>query len=68
MNQEDDFWLVWNPEGRNPQYRHCNEDEAQAEATRLARQNPGQSFFVLHATLKVQAVDVVVTKLVDIPF
>lgn len=43
------FWVVWNPEGRNPQKLHRDHDKAKAEAMRLAMSNPGERFFVLEA-------------------
>lgn len=43
------FWMVWNPEGRQPQYKHFTRTEADMEAQRLARVNPEQSFYVLKA-------------------
>ena len=46
---EMDFWMVWNPAGRMPAYRHPGRQSAQIEAERLAEANPGQSFYVLHA-------------------
>lgn len=45
----DAFWIVWNPEGRNPTHRHGSESSANNEAERLARMNPGQAFIVLRA-------------------
>lgn len=45
----DEFYLVWNPNGHNPQHRHTSYESAAAEAKRLAEQNRGQSFFVLAA-------------------
>jgi len=43
------FFVVWNPMGGNPTMRHPLEISARREAERLARQNPGQDFFVLEA-------------------
>lgn len=43
------FWLVWNADGRNPQYRHSTEKAATTEAERLARLHPGQTFVVLES-------------------
>lgn len=41
------FWFVWNPMGRNPQYMHPSKYAAEAEAKRLASENPGHEFIVL---------------------
>ena len=47
---EPTFFLVWNPEGREPpRYRHYTEHSAQQEAMRLAAEHHGQEFFVLKA-------------------
>jgi len=43
------FWMVWNPDGNPPKYRHDTEAAAETEAERLARLNPGSRFFVLEA-------------------
>lgn len=69
MKQEEQFWVIWNPEGRNPSYKHNTSGAAIEEAQRLARLNPGQSFYVLHAETLVRTVDVEVIKLAEnIPF
>lgn len=49
MSDNEMFWVVWNPESGPPSFRHRSRNEARSEATRLARQNPGQEFFVLAA-------------------
>lgn len=41
------FWMVWNPSGRPPSFRHSTEEAAVAESERLARENPGRTFIVL---------------------
>ena len=47
---EEEFWLVWNPQGNRPPSRmHISAGSAAREAERLAAQNPGNSFYVLHA-------------------
>lgn len=43
------FWLVWNPQRTAPTYRHQSSLEATAEAERLARTNPGETFVVLES-------------------
>lgn len=43
------FWLVWNPTGSNPRYRHDSESAAIHEAERLAKLNPTEQFFVVRA-------------------
>lgn len=41
------FWLVWNPERNAPRVKHEHRSLAVAEAERLARMNPGETFIVL---------------------
>lgn len=41
------FWMVWNPQGCAPTYKHVTVESAKAEAERLAKNNPGQRFHVL---------------------
>ncbi|WP_342361349.1 hypothetical protein [Terrarubrum flagellatum] len=67
------FHLVWSPDGKSPpSHRHNSEASARAEAGRLARANPGKSFFVLEAIAEAQVNEPVRwTELVrtdDIPF
>lgn len=53
ISSRDDyeFWLVWNPNGtRPPHYQHSSAKSAADEAERLAAENQGESFYVLHAT------------------
>ena len=47
--QEQEFWLVWNPGGQNPTCRHGSKESAEDEAERLARTNPTYRFYVLKA-------------------
>lgn len=67
---EIEFWMVWNPAGRAPTFRHTTQAFAQAEAERLAKEHPGQSFFVLHAVSRSCAPPLVLTVRLrdDIPF
>lgn len=64
------FWMVWNPDGRQPRFRHDNQQLAVAEAERLARANPGQEFYVLEPTHRVVSNDIIVEQYDrdDIPF
>ncbi|PZO66158.1 MAG: hypothetical protein DI635_00590 [Pseudoxanthomonas suwonensis] len=49
MQHREPFWLVWNPQGYNPQHKHNTLDGATREAERLARANPGQTFIVMES-------------------
>jgi hypothetical protein len=49
MSQQRQFWMIWNPEGNMPRFCHDTEAAAETEAERLARLNPGQSFYILEA-------------------
>lgn len=49
MNDEKMFWVVWNPMAGPPTFQHHSPGAARAEATRLARENLGQRFYVLAA-------------------
>ena len=51
------FWMVWSPQGRAPTHKHFSRETADAEANRLAKQHPGQEFFVLKAMAGVSARD-----------
>lgn len=63
------FWLVWNPGGHAPTYRHDQHGNAVNEAKRLALINPGEEFFVLQAIKRVACTEpVTVTDLDEIPF
>lgn len=59
----DQFWMVLG--NGNPVYRHPSEQSARNEAQRLARINPGSTFFVLRAVAAVTVVDVQWTELDD---
>lgn len=67
----DAFFLVWNPNGGNPTYRHKTAEAAKEEAKRLCDANPGETFFVLEALGKVAAAPVVKpqwTAAINMPF
>lgn len=49
MQHREPFWLVWNPQGYNPQCKYNTEEGATREAERLARANPGQTFIVMES-------------------
>lgn len=53
MNRKKMFWLVWNPQGHEPQARHDSEQSAEREAERLAKKHPGQRFIVLRPVREV---------------
>lgn len=41
------FWMVWREYSRDTAYRHNTREGADDEAKRLARQCPGEMFYVL---------------------
>ena len=49
------FWMVWNQGTPTTRYRHSTKAEAVREAERLSQQNPGDTFFVLKATVAMVA-------------
>jgi hypothetical protein len=49
MNYEEAFWMVFSPQGGPPKCVHNIKCSAIREAERLARENPGQEFYVLQA-------------------
>lgn len=55
------FYIVWNPNGRNPAYKHTSYKSALDEAKRLAASNAGQEFIVLAPMFKAKKNDVVVS-------
>ena len=61
-DRKEPFWLVWNPAGRNPQYRHVTEDAARKEAFRLAAANPGHDVIVLEACACMRKTEITVTE------
>ena len=48
--ENNQFWMVWNPERNAPTHRHLSKEQAEREAERLARANAGQRFYILQAT------------------
>lgn len=59
------FWMVWNPNGTMPTYRHDSPDSAVTEAERLAKTHEGCQFFVLCAMSVSQKVTVSTQPLTD---
>lgn len=58
MPLDEQFWMVWNPEGNAPTMPHDSESAARREAERLARNHIGQRFYVLHGDFYVERNDV----------
>jgi hypothetical protein len=56
------FFLVWNPTRGAPTVKQATYGIAENEAKRLARQAPGEEFFVLACVARVQKIDVGVTR------
>ncbi len=50
----DRFWLVWNPNGNAPRFKHETESSARQEAERLARLHSGETFILLEAVAAVK--------------
>lgn len=65
------FWLVWNPQGGSPTFKHPTFDSAKAEAERLAKLHPNQSFYVLGTcglARKVESLWTDIAAFSDLPF
>lgn len=41
------FWLIWREDGHYPWFKHETREQAEAEASRLAAERPGQEFHIL---------------------
>ncbi len=54
------FYLVWNEQGSCPTYKHPSLEDAEREATRLAKQNPGCKFHVLESVSTLEVPDPVI--------
>lgn len=46
---DDSFWIIWNPYGYNPRFKHNSEESAITEAERLSNNNPDSEFYILKA-------------------
>lgn len=69
--EENTFFMVWNPNGYPPKVQHGSRKKADDEASRLAREHPGERFVVLMAMAEFMKDDVRVTHYVEnmeIPF
>ena len=49
MIEKEKYWMVHDPNNREPQMRHHTEESAEKEAKRLASVHIGEAFFVLEA-------------------
>jgi hypothetical protein len=54
---DKDTWCVWTKWGNRPRVFHASREEAEAEAARLAKKNPGRRYLVLHMVSKLWAQD-----------
>lgn len=63
MQNNESFWMVWNPMRNAPVYQHRTLNNAIAEAERLARENPGQTFIVLESVMAIVVNDIQRTSL-----
>ncbi|MAH03970.1 MAG: hypothetical protein CL561_00220 [Alphaproteobacteria bacterium] len=52
------YFLVWNPDTGRTNHKHETKSDAEREATRLARVNPGETFVVLASVSQFQKQDV----------
>jgi hypothetical protein len=52
------FWMVWRRWGGAPTHQHDTEEGAAAEAERLARLHPGETFVVLEAVRALKVSDI----------
>lgn len=70
MKDAPPFWLVWTPNGHTPRYEHQSAASAHAEAQRLARENPGEKFYVLQPISETVRNDIVTRRFEvdEIPF
>jgi hypothetical protein len=62
MDQQ--FWMVWCPQGSSPTAVHASGQLAINEAERLANMNPGKRFYVVKALRYVQKTT---TNIVELP-
>jgi hypothetical protein len=53
------FWMVWREHGGGPTMPHTCRKDAEREAERLARKNPGENFIVLEAVAACSKNDII---------
>lgn len=63
MDDQVEFWMVWNPAGHSPTMRHYEFASAQREADRLARAHREHQFYILKAIEYVTVSDLVRVRL-----
>lgn len=71
IGTEMKFWMIWNPAGHAPVFKHFSFERAKAEAERLAEAHPDAEFYVLAAVAKCKRAPVVDWERIgadDIPF
>ena len=62
--QDEQFYLVWSPQGPTPpRVTHESYGPAACAANDMARQHPGQDFYVLKALTHIVKTEVSVTRL-----
>lgn len=49
MQEQKRFWIVWNESHGMPTKRHETQEQAEAEASRIAAKHPGARVFVMDA-------------------
>lgn len=71
-NVTEGYFIVWCPHSPTPpRHKHASYEQAEAEAHRLARNNPGKDFVVLQARWRVLISETSTTSFMyedDIPF
>lgn len=48
-------WCIWTKTGHRPKRFHATREEAETEAARLARENPGKRFIVMQMVAKIHS-------------
>jgi hypothetical protein len=56
------FWMIYGIGQKEPTMRHSSYEDAEHEAKRLARNNPGTEFYILISVAKAKKVDVEIQK------